>query len=170
MKLSSSFWLTLLAALFFISCKAELKLLEATKQAFAGGAPGSSPGYHYAVKVQKPKGIALTLDGVWIGNRETGKLFSGQIAPDGGMVAVTNGEVYADIEKFTVRFTERFAGEGNPRNQDSEGRPANPAESEAPKWLPADFKSGCILKFSAKGKNTFVKVPDWKELPKMYLP
>lgn len=159
-----------LAALLLISCDAEMKLMEATKQPYSGGAAGSSPGIHYAVKLQKPKGIALTLSGVWMGDKKTGKSFEAQIAPEGGMVEISKSEVPADIEIFSVRFTERFAGEGNPRNPEMKGRPANPGESDAPKWLPADFESGCILMFSANGTQTFVRVASWKELEKMHMP
>ena len=170
MKLSYATWFAFLAALSLISCNAELKLIEATKQAYSGGAAGSSPGIHYTVKLQKPKGIPLTLAGVWMGTRESGKLFNGQIQIEDGKIQISNGEVPADVEIYSVRFTERFAGEGNPRNPNMESRKANPAESDAPEWLPADFESGCILMFSVKDKKTFVKVADWKELPRMNLP
>ncbi len=157
--------------LFNVSCKSSLEFKAATRQSFAGGAAGSGPGNHYNVLLEKPGKGSLKVEGVWMGDRQKGKLFRINIQPEGSNQIIGKGNVPDSVKSFFIRFSEQFEGEGNPNLKEKDSPfESQPAVVAAPDWLPKSFIKGCIIYIADGSKKIFLEVKDFKDLPPLILP
>lgn len=134
----------LFIALLLVSltgCHTELEMNSATRQSWAGGARGSGRGVMYNVELQKPDNNEITIEKVWLGDREKGKWMSPEIQLR-GQLKQQGLTLPAGRAIFTLMFRETFPGEANP-NQ----KPDPPLVDADLTLLPEDFQQGAVIFF-----------------------
>lgn len=155
-----------LACLLLSACGGMARLTKATSQRWFPGVEGANAGKNYVLTYEKPAGMELRIDRVWVGSREQGWLPRFAILPQ--PTDSSDRHVAAKgITEFTLKFTETIPGQ--PRR--GEMAPVAVVTYDSPPAdLPADFSGGVVVWYEAgKQKGTWI-VSEFEELQPLYFP
>lgn len=158
----------ILIALVFLlgGCKSSYQVSEAMMQEWFGGAAGSGGGIRYKVFVEKPSKLEVSVEKVWVGDRENGQLVPFRFFNDSSKT--TTMKVLPGVQLFRVEFDERIQGQRPPNMEtyDEENR-----QDEAPTDLPGDFVKGAVIYLKdGNGKVTPLAVQDFERLEPLAYP
>lgn len=143
-------WVIVLLALAVVGCAGTAKVDKATSQVWHGGAAGSGGGKNYKVYVSKSAQLEITIDQVWIGDREKGWLPDYRVVYAGLANGLRNHAAPKGVTAFTVEFGETYPGQPNPRG---EVRPvAMKPFDNPPNDLPETYQQGAVIYYHAGGK------------------
>ncbi len=144
----------------FTGCKSTHSVVEATRQEWFGGAPGSGGGIKYTVTVDVPAKAQLEAEKAYVGSRETGFYMRCKKAspqPDGAKEG---------RQLFKIEFERRLPGEVSDGMANGSMQP-----HAAPEGLPPEFEGGALIFYRDKnGKAGQWVVQDFKRLNPLAYP
>lgn len=156
----------LIIAITFLasSCSVQYAVESATVQEWVGGAPGSGGGSNYVVSVGKKGSSQVTINSVWLGDREKGVLADFRVFADSSMRTVKNDGF--DLAMFRVETSVK-----NRRRETRDDPGGIEGEQAAPSGLPAEFQKGMVINYiNSKGKEGHLIIQDFKRLEPLIYP
>lgn len=146
------------------SCTVQMNVESATVQEWIGGAAGSGGGSKYVVSLSKKGNSDITINSIWLGDREKGVLADFRIYADSSGRIVK--KVSSDMELFRVEMSVK-----NRRRMNRDDVGGIEGEQDAIPGLPQEFEKGLIINYlDGKGKEGHLVVQDFKKLEPLIYP
>ncbi len=162
MKLNS--FLIVAFSILSSSCSVQLTLRSATVQEWVGGAAGSGGGSKYIVAISKTGNSEVSINSVWLGDREKGVMADYRIFAD------SSGRIMKQIPPETGLFRIEMSVQNRHReSRDDAG--SKQGEQKTTFELPDGFQKGLIITYSdKKGKKGQLVVQEFKRLEPLIYP
>ena len=150
-------------------CAGTASVTKTTSQVWHGGAAGSGGGKNYKVYATKSPKLAVTVDQVWVGDREKGWLPDFRVVYKDLANGLRNHDAPAGVTAFTVEFGEVYPGQ--PNNPRGETRPVAIRPFDPPPTdLPPSFDKGAVIYLHLANKATTWVVAEMEILEPLNYP
>lgn len=155
-----------LLPLLLLGCTGSATLTKATSQRWYPGVEGANSGKNYVLTYDKPSGLEVRIERVWVGQRDKGWLPRFVVRPQ---ESDTSDQHVArkGITSFTLHFTETFPGQ--PRRGEMSPSMVVPFDP-VPSDLPAEFTNGVVIWYQAGQQKGSWIVSEFEELKPQYYP